>query len=214
MKVLIGTTNPSKAELFSGMLAGFGMEFMTLNDLGISEEPRESGTTPMENAMIKAAFYGKHADAVICADSGLYFDGLPLEDVRQPGLHIRTPGGGKRLNDEEMITYYAQLVHSLGGKAMAYYLNGYAVKAGNEVFGFQWTREEARLGAFYMLDTPFKERNPGWPLDSLSISIVGVPFVDPAWEEPPQLNWERDSRLRTFLLRTLGLNPLTPSFQR
>ena len=125
MKVLIGTTNPSKVEQFAAMLSGFGLEFMTLADLGVADEPTETGRTPQENAMIKAAFYGQYADCVICADSGLYFDGLALDDSRQPGLHIRTPQGDKRLDDEEMIAYYAELVHSLGGKVMAYYLNGF-----------------------------------------------------------------------------------------
>ena len=70
---------------------------------GVFDNPQETGKTPMENAMIKAAFYGRYADAVICADSGLYFDALALDDPRQPGLQIRTPGGEKRLDDEEMI---------------------------------------------------------------------------------------------------------------
>ncbi len=206
MQVLIGTTNPSKAELFAGMLSGFGLEFVTLDDLGITDEPRETGRTPMENAKLKAAFYGQYADTVICADSGLYFDAMALDDPRQPGLHIRTPGGGRRLDDEEMIAHYVQLVHSLGGKAMAYYLNGFAVKAGGDIYGFQWTREEARLGAFYMLDAPCEERCPGWPLDSLSVNMDGVSFLDPAWKEPPQLDWERENRFRRFLFDTLGLH--------
>ena len=205
MKILIGTTNPSKAEYFAAMLSGFGLEFMTLADLGVADEPQETGGTPMENAMIKAEFYGKHAEVVICADSGLYFDELPLEDSRQPGLHIRTPEGGRRLDDEEMIAHYAQLVHNLGGKALAYYLNGVAIKAGGEVSGFQWTREEARLGAFYMLDTPCAARNPGWPLDSLSVTMDGLSFTDPDWEDVPQLNWDRENRLRAFLMQKLGL---------
>lgn len=206
MKILIGTTNPSKVEYYAAMLTGFGLEFMTLRDLGIEDEPQETGRTPMENAMIKAEFYGRYADVVICADSGLYFDCLPLEDARQPGLHIRTPGGGKRLDDEEMIVHYAQLVHNLGGKVLAYYLNGVAIKARGEISGFQWTCEEARLGAFYMLDIPCEARNPGWPLDSLSVDQRGVPFVDPAWEEPESMSWERESRLRSFLIDKLGLN--------
>jgi len=205
MRILIGTTNPSKVEYFANMLEGFGIGFITLRDLGIHDEPQETGRTPMENAKLKAAFYGQYADAVICADSGLYFDCLPLDDPRQPGLHIRTPGGCERLDDEEMITHYAQLVHSLGGKVMAYYLNGVAVKMGDHIHGFQWTREEARLGAFYMLDTPCEERSPGWPLDSLSVDLSGVSFLDPAWEETPQLSWDRENRLRSFLIDALGL---------
>ena len=206
MKILIGTTNPSKVEYFAAMLSGFGLEFMTLSDLGIQEEPMESGRTPMENAMIKAAFYGQYAEVVLCADSGLYFDCLALDDPRQPGLHIRTPDGKKRLDDEEMIAHYAQLVHNLGGKVLAYYLNGVAIKAHGEVSGFQWTREEAQLGAFYMLDTPCEARCPGWPLDSLSVTPEGVSFTDPKWEDVPQLNWSRENRLRAFLTEKLGLN--------
>ena len=206
MKILIGTTNPSKVEYFAAMLSGFGLEFMTLRDLGIEDEPLETGATPMENAMIKAAFYGKYTENVICADSGLYFDCLPLSDPRQPGLHIRTPDGKRRLDDEKMIAHYAQLVHNLGGKTLAYYLNGVAIQTGGEVSGFQWTREEARLGAFYMLDTPCAAHCPGWPLDSLSVGLDGVSFTDPQWEDVPQLNWSRENRLRAFLTEKLGLN--------
>ena len=52
MKVLIGTTNPSKTERFQALLAGYDMAFCTLGDLGINQEPEESGKTPEENAVI------------------------------------------------------------------------------------------------------------------------------------------------------------------
>lgn len=99
MKVLIGTTNPSKVRRFSEMLDGSDIEFLTLSDLGIADEPTETGDTPEENARIKAEFYGKYFDRVICNDSGLYFDSLPLDDARQPGLNIRTPAGHERLGE-------------------------------------------------------------------------------------------------------------------
>lgn len=112
MKVLIGTTNPSKVKRFEGFLNDCNIEFYTLKDLGIFTEPKE-------NAIIKAKYYGHFFDVVICNDSGLYFDELPMEDSRQPGLNIRTPQGSKRLDDEEMIDYYSDLIHSLGGKVLA-----------------------------------------------------------------------------------------------
>lgn len=166
---MIGTTNPSKVRRFEEFLAGFEVEFYTLKDLEIKDEPEESGKTPEENAIIKARFYGQFFDLVICNDSGLYFDELPLDDSRQPGLKIRTPEG-ICLNDEEMITYYSELVHSIGGKVLAYYLDGIAVYNHGEIYSFIEDRDFAKLSGFYMVDKPSANRHEGWPLDSISLN--------------------------------------------
>ena len=167
MRVLIGTTNPAKVKRFAEFLPDCGIEFLTLKDLNITAEPTEGGTTPEENARMKAAFYGRFCDRVICNDSGLYFDSIPLDDPRQPGLNIRTPSG-KRLDDEEMIAYYSELVRSLGGKVLAYYLDGIAVYREGKIESF--LDEQGKLAAFYMVDTPSPNRTRGWPLDSLSVN--------------------------------------------
>lgn len=170
MKVLIGTTNPSKVKRFQEFLPDCQIEFYTLKDIGVASEPEERGNTPEENAMIKAQFYGQFFDRVICNDSGLYFDDLPLDDPRQPGLNIRTPHGGPRLNDEEMISYYCDLIQSLGGRVLAYYLDGIAVYNKGRIFTFMDDKEDARNGAFYMVDQPSVKRKDGWPLDSISVN--------------------------------------------
>lgn len=170
MKVLIGTTNPSKIPRFEGFLTGCDLEFYTLNDLNITGEPEEVGRTPIENAEIKARYYGQFFDRVICNDSGLYLDCLPLDDSRQPGLNIRTPQGGARMTDEEAIEYYSSLVHELGGKVLAYYMDGIAVYNRGEVYTFMETGESNRASAFYMVETPSPKRQKGWPLNSLSIN--------------------------------------------
>ena len=167
MKVLIGTTNPAKVKRFSEFLPDCGIEFLTLSDLQITEEPEENGSGPEENARIKAAFYGKYCDRVICNDSGLYLDCIPLDDPRQPGLNIRTPQG-TRLDDEEMIEYYSALIKSLGGKTLAYYLDGIAVYRDGVIQSF--LDERGKHASFYMVDTPSPNRHPGWPLDSLSLN--------------------------------------------
>lgn len=169
-KILIGTTNPSKVTRFERLLEDYDVEFCTLKDLGITEEPEEHGSTPEENAVLKAAFYGKYFDAVICNDSGLYFDGLPMDDHRQPGLNVRTPEDQPRLNDEEMIQYYTRLIHSLGGKTLAYYLDGVAIYHHGKIFSFMENSEAIRQSAFYMVDKPASERREGWPLDSISLN--------------------------------------------
>ena len=103
MRILLGTTNPSKVKRFSDLLKGYDVEFVTLKDLAITDEPEENGTTPEENAIAKAKFYRQYFEVVICNDSGLYFEELALDDVRQPGLNVRTPMQMDRLSDEEMI---------------------------------------------------------------------------------------------------------------
>lgn len=177
LKVLIGTTNPSKLRMFEEWLGDYPVTFVTLSDLGITGEPTETGDTPTENARLKAEYYGQFADYCICQDSGLYLDALPLDDPRQPGLHIRTPQG-RRLDDEEMIAYYSALAGSLGGRVMAYYLDGFAVKTPDGIQTYMKSQEEARNGAFWLTDKPSEKRRPGWPLDSISLMPDGSYFLD------------------------------------
>lgn len=209
MDVLIGTTNPSKVERFKALLYGCGITFYTLRDLQIDGEPEEKGKTPEENAVLKAAYYGKYFDRVICNDSGLYFNLLPLDDVRQPGLHIRTPAGSRRLNDEEMIAYYAGLIHSLGGKLLAYYLDGIAVYNQGKIESFMGSSNMVKDSAFYMVDRPSPKRQPGWPLDSLSLDRHTLRyFVDDESEELCGDNvvvGEYRRQLTAFLKKALAL---------
>ena len=177
MKILIGTTNESKVNRFKELLSGHNCEFFTLKDLNITDEPEEKGQDPKENAIIKAKFYGSFFDKVICNDSGLYFEELPFDDPRQPGLNVRTPCG-KRLDDNEMIEYYSGLIRSLGGKVSAYYLDGFAVFNNGEIFSYM-DEVHAKTMSFFMTDKSNNDWTPGWPLDSMSISKkTGKLFTD------------------------------------
>lgn len=209
MEVLIGTTNPSKVERFEALLSGCDITFYTLRDLQIDQEPEEIGNTPEENAILKAKFYGAYFDRVICNDAGLYFDGLPLDDPRQPGLHVRTPGGVHRLNDKEMIAHYADLVHALGGKVLAYYLDGIAVYNRGKIESFMGSSEDVKDFAFYMVDCPSSKRQPGWPLDSLSLDCRTMRyFVDDEDEDlsgDSVIVGEYRRRVVAFLKKALAL---------
>lgn len=211
MKVLIGTTNPSKVKRFAEILQGCDVEFLTLSDLGITDEPPETGDNPEENARLKAEFYGKYFDHVICNDSGLYFDSLPLDDARQPGLNIRTPAGHERLGEEEMIEYYSALVRSLGSKVLAYYLDGIAVYNCGKVSTFIENSEATRASAFYMVDTPSEKRHPGWPLDSISLNKNTLTYFTDKGDnkydttEKNIMLGEYRERLIAFLKEALGI---------
>ena len=210
MKVLIGTTNPSKLRRFEELLSGYNIEFFSLQDLGIDTEPDETGETPEENAAIKAQFYGRYFDKVVCNDSGLYFDSLPLDDPRQPGLNIRAPKG-KRLDDEEMIKYYSSLINSLGGRTLAYYLDGIAIYNCGKISTYMENSEATHASAFYMVDKPTPERNPGWPLDSISINRQTMNyFTDKNDNKYDTTNenimlGEYRKRLRAFMTNALGI---------
>lgn len=208
MKVLIGTTNPSKVNRFKYLLNGYDIEFLTLKDSNILDEPEETGTTPEENAIMKAKFYGRYFDVVICNDSGLYFDEIALDDVRQPGLNIRTPMNSHRLSDEEMIDYYSKLVSELGGKVNAFYLDGIAVYNKGKIHSYMDADMAKSTGTFYMIDKASPNRFEGWPLDSLSVNRrTGKYFVDGREKESKEniIFGEYEKRIIDFLSQSLGL---------
>lgn len=203
MRVLLGTTNPSKVKRFSDLLKGYDIEFITLRDIEVIEEPKEMGNTPEENAIMKAEFYGQYFDVVICNDSGLYFEELDFEDLRQPGLNIRTPMNMDRLSDEEMI-----LIAGLGGKVTAYYLDGIAVYNHGVISSFMDNMAAQKNGLFYMIDKASSKRFEGWPLDSLSINKEnGKYFVDGSIEESKE-NIIKDQYQKSvvdFLIKSLHI---------
>ena len=166
--VLIGTTNPSKVDKYRRILGEDDYSFVTPADLGITGEPEESGSDPVENAVIKARFYGRFHDRVICMDSGLFLTALPPDDPRQPKLHVRTPEG-VRLGDEEMIAYYSALAASLGGRTPACWLDGTAVYCRGRISTIAEPWEAAEEKMFWLVDSPSPDRHEGWPLDSISI---------------------------------------------
>ena len=201
MRVLLGTTNPSKVKRFSDLLKGYGIEFITLRDIEVIEEPEEMGNTPEENAIMKAEFYGQYFDVVICNDSGLYFEELDFEDWRQPGLNIR-------LSDEEMIDYYSKLITGLGGKVTAYYLDGIAVYNQGVISSFMDNMAAQKNGSFYMIDKASSKRFEGWPLDSLSINKEnGKYFVDGSIEESKEniIKDQYEKSVVDFLIKSLHI---------
>lgn len=53
-QILLGTTNPAKADYFARILEGYDVSFLTLGDLDIRKIPEEAGSSPLENAQAKA----------------------------------------------------------------------------------------------------------------------------------------------------------------
>ena len=111
-KLLFATTNQSKINRFKEGLLKKGVELLSLGDLNLNIEVEESGTSAIDNALIKARAYQTLVDIPIMAmDDNLFLEGVP--DKEQPGTNVRRIGG-KRLTDEEMLQHYISLVDRFG----------------------------------------------------------------------------------------------------
>ncbi len=90
MKILIATRNPGKLREFAALLADLPVEWLTLDDAGITAEVEERGATFEENARLKAAGYARESGLwTLAEDSGLEVDALNGE----PGVFSARYGG-------------------------------------------------------------------------------------------------------------------------
>lgn len=178
MELIYGTGNQAKLSAMQRTLEGLPITIISLNQAVEREnillpEIDENGTTPLENARIKAQTYYKcFKKPVFSCDSGLYLwnakTGELLPEELQPGIHVR--GRGKeRLTDEELILHYTGLVKKWG-PILARYKNGICLVTGKERV-FECMDESLWGQAFLLADTPHQRRIPGFPLDSISIEI-------------------------------------------
>lgn len=162
MKVLFATINLAKVKKYKKPLEERGIELITINDLDFKLDIHENGKNVIENAYIKAkAYYDATKIPTIGMDNSLFIEELPEE--KQPGTHVRRVNG-KRLTDEEMIEYYTNLVKEYGGRLTAKWVYGMVIYNGEEKKEYTWTKSN-----FYLVDKPCNKRNPGYPLDSISV---------------------------------------------
>lgn len=83
-KLLIATSNPGKIRELRALLSNFNFEILTPVEIGISTIPAETGSSYLENALLKGNFYSGHSRmAVLADDTGLEVDALD----GQPGLY-------------------------------------------------------------------------------------------------------------------------------
>lgn len=164
-KVLFATGNESKAKRFKDGLLRNGIEIITIKDIDEDIEVSEDGKDAIENALIKARAYAKVLDIPVFAmDDSLYIDNIP--DDKQPGLYVRRVNG-KRLSDEEMLTYYSNLAHEYGvdGKLTCRWVYGIAVINNGVESTYTWSKDD-----FYIVDKPSDKIDPGYPLNTISIN--------------------------------------------
>ena len=89
-KLLVATRNPGKMREYKQLLQEIPFELVSLDDVGVSEEVEETGSTFAVNASLKAQSYSVLGGLVTLADdSGLEVDALGGE----PGVHSARYGG-------------------------------------------------------------------------------------------------------------------------
>lgn len=197
-QVLFATGNPTKAKRFSKGLKEKGIEVVTLNDIDTEIEIEENGKDAIENALIKARAYSKVVDIPVFAmDDNLYLENVP-ED-KQPGMYVRRVNG-KRLNDDEMIERYINLVKEYGtdGKLTCRWVYGMAVINNDIESTYTWSKED-----FYMVDTQSDKINPGYPLNSISINKKLNKYFTEITEEEKAILQEDESDVVEFIANSL-----------
>lgn len=186
MQVLFATTNPAKVKKYRDLLKEKGIELVTIKDLDFKLDIDENGKDAIENAYIKAkTYYDKTKIPTIGMDNNLFIEELPEE--KQPGTHVRRING-KELNDDEMITYYTNLVKENYGKLTAKWVHGMVICSDNGVNKFSWSKDH-----FYFVDKPCEKRNPGYPLDSITIVPEFNKYLAELTEEDKEVYKKKDN---------------------
>jgi XTP/dITP diphosphohydrolase len=108
MRVVLATGNVGKLREMSALLAPLGFELVTQNDLGI-ESAHETGTTFLENALIKARHAALKAKLpAISDDSGIEVDAL---DGR-PGVYSAR-FAGENASDQDNLRKLLTELHDV-----------------------------------------------------------------------------------------------------
>lgn len=120
-KILIATHNKGKfIEICKILSSVKNYNFVSLADLGISEDVEETGTSFEENAKIKAEFFAKKSGLVTIADdSGIIIDALRGE----LGVKTRRWGAGAEASDKEWTDFFLKRMEKENNKKAQFVCN-------------------------------------------------------------------------------------------
>ncbi|KAA3645720.1 MAG: RdgB/HAM1 family non-canonical purine NTP pyrophosphatase [Chloroflexi bacterium] len=91
-EILVATHNPGKVFEYSELLADLDVKWLSLDDVGITLDVQENGSSYEENAMLKVRAYVEASKMLTLADdSGIEVDALNGE----PGIYSARYGGVK-----------------------------------------------------------------------------------------------------------------------
>lgn len=98
-KILVATTNPGKRAELARFLVSWPTKLHFLDEFSFNTEPKETGATFKENALIKARFYAEQTGLPTLADDG----GIEIDALEgEPGVKSRR-WPGYEAGDQELI---------------------------------------------------------------------------------------------------------------
>ena len=190
--LLLASQNPGKLAEMKVLVAGLPFRVLGPLDVGIEDAPEETGTTFLENAILKARYYSGRSDRLAVADdSGLSVDALD----GGPGLFSSRFGGEGASDDDRNRLLLSKLEGVPRERRTARFTSAVAVAEGSEVL---FTVQETVDGL--IADAP--RGGNGFGYDPL---FFYPPFGRTFGETPPE---EKDrvshrgkafARLRAFL---------------
>jgi len=103
MRLLVGTRNKGKFIEIAEVLSDLPLTLTTPQEVGILDDPTETGATFLENAVQKAEHYYERSKLpTIADDSGIIVEALADE----LGIHTRRWGAGPNATDDEWIEHF------------------------------------------------------------------------------------------------------------
>jgi XTP/dITP diphosphohydrolase len=76
-EIILATNNQAKINEIRAFFKDYTVSFLTLDDMKLKLNPKETGHTFLENSLLKAKAVAKHVNKTVVADdSGLQIDAL------------------------------------------------------------------------------------------------------------------------------------------
>jgi XTP/dITP diphosphohydrolase len=190
--LLLASQNAGKLSEMKLLVAGLPFRVIGPRDLGISESPDETGTTFLENAILKARYYAARSGRLTVADdSGLAVDALD----GGPGLFSSRFGGDGASDDDRNQLLLRKLAAVPREKRTARFTSAVAVARDGEVL---FTAQESVSGL--IADAP--RGTNGFGYDPLFFyPPFGRTFGESAREDKDRVSHRGKAfaRLRAFL---------------
>jgi XTP/dITP diphosphohydrolase len=129
-ELLLASQNAGKLAEMRILVEGLPFRVLGPHDLGIREAPEETGTTFLENAILKARYYAdRSGNLTVADDSGLSVDALD----GGPGLYSSRFGGEGANDDDRNRLLLRKLAGVPHEKRTARFTSAVAVVRGSDV---------------------------------------------------------------------------------